>query len=351
MTRKKIYRRCLLIVFIFGLMLCGWYLTKMVIEQNPADMRVSAQEETWVYPCGIPVGLYLKTEGVMVIASGQVSCMDGTTVAPADGKIMEGDYITAVNGDEVNSKSQLLYYIQKYGNHALVLDITRNGENTQVKVNPVSAEDGSYRIGVWVRDDTQGIGTLTYIKKDGSFGALGHGISDVDTGKLLASNEGTLYQAFVWGIRKGEVGVPGGLCGVINYEDSNIIGQIDENMDKGIYGEADTAIIRQYELSPMVMAYKDEVEEGNAYIRCLLDGKIKDYEIEILKVNKSDSSNKGLVIEVTDEELLNLTGGIVQGMSGSPIIQNGKLIGAVTHVFVQDPAKGYGIFIEQMLEQ
>lgn len=351
MTKKKIYRRCLFVLLIFSLLFCGWYLTKVVREQNPANLRVSAQEETWVYPCGIPVGLYLKTEGVMVIASGEVSCMDGNTVSPSDGKVMEGDYITAVNGNEVNSKSQLLYYVQKYGNHALVLDITRNGEETQVKVNPVAAEDGSYRIGVWVRDDTQGIGTMTYIKKDGSFGALGHGISDIDTGKLLASNEGILYQAFVWGIRKGEAGTPGGLCGVINYEDSNIIGEINKNTDKGIYGDADTAIIRQYELSPMVVAYKNEVEEGSAYVRCLLDGKIKDYEIEILKVNKTENSNKGLVIEVKDEDLLNLTGGIVQGMSGSPIIQNGKLVGAVTHVFVQDSAKGYGILIEQMLER
>ena len=208
-----------------------------------------------------------------------------------------------------------------------------------------------YKIGIWVRDDSQGIGTLTFITKDGKFGALGHGISDVDTGKLLGSINGILYKADIWGIKKGKNGSPGGLLGSISYEKNKEYGTINSNTNHGIFGQANEMLINECTFEYMDIGLKQDVKKGKAIIRCTVDGTIKDYEIEIIKVDYSNSHrNKGMVIEITDEELLDKTGGIVQGMSGSPIVQNGKIIGAVTHVFINNSTKGYGIFIENMLK-
>ena len=184
----------------------------------------------------------------------------------------------------------------------------------EVRMNPVKTQDGMYKLGAWVRDDTQGIGTITYVEENGQFGALGHGISDMDTGKVVEIENGSLYETEILGIEKGAVGEPGVMAGVIYYG-------------------------------------RQDIQKGPAWIRSDVSGKLRDYEIEIQKVEYNPiQKNKSIVLRVTDEELLRITGGIVQGMSGSPIIQNDKLVGAVTHVFVNDPTRGYGIFIEDMLE-
>lgn len=211
-------------------------------------------------------------------------------------------------------------------------------------------------MGMWVRDDTQGIGTMTYLTGDGNYAALGHGISDIDTGELLDSEGGILYQANVWGIKKGEAGSPGALYGMISYEDSKILGSISENTSIGIYGSVNEQeeiikMIEKYHLEPVEMAGHQEIETGKAYIRSFVSGEVCDYEVEIQKINENSSKNKGIVLKVTDERLLSLTNGIVQGMSGTPILQNGKLIGAVTHVFVNDSTMGYGIFADIMMEE
>lgn len=305
-----------------------------------------------VYPCGFPIGVYLETDGVMVIGTGTVKSVDGLTYEPSLSKIYPGDYILAINDIDINSKSQLLFLINKYGNNDVILTIKRNNNTIDIKISPVQVSETEYKLGIWVRDDSQGIGTMTFITNSGLFGALGHGISDVDTGELLNAAGGTLYGADIWGIKKGESGNPGGLYGVINYEDKNILGEINSNTNIGIYGSIDPSeLVNRFDLDPIKIATKDEIKTGKAYIRSCVSGEIKDYEIEIEKVNPDCKTNKGIVIHVTDEELLMLTGGIVQGMSGSPIIQDGKLIGAVTHVFVKDSTKGYGIFIETMLEK
>ena len=217
-------------------------------------------------------------------------------------------------------------------------------------MDPVITEDGTGKLGIWVRSDTQGIGTMTYLDLNGRFGALGHGISDSDTGELVEISDGNLYDTRIVGIEKGSTGNPGVMSGVIYYGPGTMMGEITANTDQGIFGQVNQRLKSQITSEPIEIGFHQEVKKGKAYIRSGVSGEIKDYEIEIMKGDESNiQDNKSLVLQVTDPELLSLTGGIVQGMSGSPIIQNGKLIGAVTHVFVQDSAKGYGIFIEKML--
>ena len=227
--------------------------------------------------------------------------------------------------------------------------VNRKGEEIPLSLEPVLTQEENYKLGIWVRDNTQGIGTMTYVDEKGRFGALGHGISDTDTGELLDVSGGELYQAQIVSIIRGAQGVPGELSGYIEYEDEKKIGTIEKNTDIGIFGQifSDTQISGE----KVKIGYKQEVKKGKAQILMQLEGKVEYYDIEITDIYSSQQdTNKSFQIQVTDPELLAKTGGIVQGMSGSPILQDGKLIGAVTHVFVQDSSKGYGIFIENMLE-
>ena len=229
--------------------------------------------------------------------------------------------------------------------------IRRNGEKIKIAMRPVLSSDGTYKIGTWVREDTQGIGTLTYVTKTGEFGTLGHGITDVDTGTLLNLHGGELFQTQIVDIMKGEKGNPGELQGYINMIAKNTIGKIEKNTEQGVFGEMKQERVSAYSGKAYEVGRKQEIEAGKAYLYANLEGRARMYEIEIedIKINARD--NKSMEIRVTDKKLLKLTGGIVQGMSGSPIIQNDKIVGAVTHVFVDDPTRGYGIFIEEMLVQ
>ena len=260
-----------------------------------------------------------------------------------------------MDGIAIMSKDDLISCVKNCNGNAITLTVNRNGESLEESLYPVEVENGEYKLGIWVRDDAQGIGTMTYVKADGSFGALGHGVSDVDTGKLLEASSGKLYPAKILSIVKGESGSPGGLSGVIEYQESHMLGTIQTNCEQGIYGTASDELYGLCEEyccdAYMDIAFKQEVELGAAQVRCEIDGVIQDYQIQITKLDNSPGNvNKGMEIRVVDEALLQETNGIVQGMSGSPILQNGKLIGAVTHVFVNDSTKGYGIFIENMLE-
>ena len=192
---------------------------------------------------------------------------------------------------------------------------------------------------------------MTYLDLNGNFGALGHGISDSDTGEVVEISQGNLYDTEIIGIEKGTIGNPGVMSGVIYYGPGSLLGEVRVNTKSGIFGTVNDRFVKNVTQEPVEIGYRQDVTKGLAYLRSGVSGEIKDYEIEILKVDySSNHTNKSLVIQVTDPELLELTGGIVQGMSGSPIIQNGKLIGTVTHVFVQDSTRVYGIFIENMLE-
>ena len=242
--------------------------------------------------------------------------------------------------------------IQKSQGSDIRITLRRNGEIITTRITPIKSVSGKYQIGTWIRDDTQGIGTLTFISTNGHFGALGHGITDIDTGRLMEIGKGTIYDAQIISIVKGKEGEPGEIIGMIRQNEKNKIGSITDNTSQGIFGDMNHKYKIKDEYKPLKIGFKQEVKTGKAYIRCMVDGAIADYKIDIQKIDISNSNHsKGLVIKITDERLLNITGGIVQGMSGSPIIQNDKIIGAVTHVFIQDSTKGYGTFIENMVNK
>ena len=325
------------------LKLFGWLQLK--------DIQVDVVETWYAIPCGLPVGIYLESDGVMVIGTGRILGKDGQEHEPAAGILKSGDYIEAMNGTPLETKEQLVEQLNQWGGEPVVLDIRRGESRMEVEIDPVEADDGTSKLGVWVRDDTQGIGTMTYVDMNGKFGALGHGISDSDTGQVVVITDGALYETAIMGIEKGTFGKPGVMSGVIYYGPGSSLGTIEDNTEEGIFGTVNQKFQKQITGEALPVGYRQDVKKGKAYIRSSVSGQLKDYEIEIQKVDyNTDHKNKGMVIQVTDPELLALTGGIVQGMSGSPIIQDGKLIGAVTHVLVQDSSRGYGIFIESMLE-
>lgn len=314
------------------------------------EIKITPAESTSVYVSGSTVGIYMETKGVLIIDTGEIISREGTSLEPAKNIVKPGDYIVAFNQQSIKNKQELLKDLSFLDGEPVTLDVIRDGKQIPLSLTPVKDAAGAYKLGIWVRDNTQGIGTLTYVDGNGNYGALGHGISDVDTGELLHINKGALYQAEILGIQKGETGSPGELSGLIRYEPGRIIGNIEKNSKNGIYGNL-SAGIKNTGLKKLPVAYKQELEIGPASILCCVDGQAKEYQAEITRIDMNhEDTNKSFVIHVTDERLLELTGGIVQGMSGSPVIQNGKVIGAVTHVFVQDATSGYGIFIENMLE-
>lgn len=325
-----------------GLKLFGWLQLK--------DIEVNVVDTKYAIPCGTPVGIYLKSDGIMVIGTGDVTRKDGLIVEPAFGILKTGDYIEAFNGTPLTDKEALISELKKNGINEAILTVRRGIDDIQVKMNPVEGENGNPMLGVWVRDDTQGIGTMTYLDLNGNFGALGHGISDSDTGGVVQIEKGALYETSILGIEKGSFGKPGVMSGVIYYGPGSVLGTIDKNTDEGIFGTVNDRFKQTIKSDPIPIGYRQDVKKGPAYIRSDVSGEIRDYEIEIQKVDYATThKNKGMVIRVTDPDLLAITGGIVQGMSGSPIIQDGKLIGAVTHVFIQDSTRGYGIFVENMM--
>lgn len=314
------------------------------------EIKVTPTDGSSVFVSGNTVGIYMETEGVLIIDTGEITSKDGKTQEPAKNIVKPGDYIVTFNQQKVSNKKELIEDLDLLDGQDVTLEIVRDGETIPVSLTPVQDTSGEYKLGIWVRDNTQGIGTLTFVDSHGNYGALGHGISDVDTGDLLNISTGALYQAEILGIQKGSSGNPGELAGLIRYEPGRILGSITGNSKNGIYGKisgGDEAI----SLRKMEVAYKQELKTGPASVLCCVDGEVKEYEAEITRIDMNhEDTNKSFVIQVTDPELLELTGGIVQGMSGSPVIQNGKFAGAVTHVFVQDSTSGYGIFAETMLE-
>ena len=318
-----------------------------VIPMKQVNIRVIQRME--VAPSGEPIGIYVATNGLLVLDTAEIEGKDGLTYAPAGNILKSGDYILKWNGVPVPTIQQLNREIQKTGNHKSSVTVRRGREQIQLAVRPIRATDGSYKIGTWVREDTQGIGTLTYITKDGKFGTLGHGITDADTGTLLNLQGGELYRTKILGVTKGVSGEPGELQGYINMVAANEIGEIQKNTRMGVFGKLKKDFLDDDGMEYMNIGVRQEIREGKAEIYTSLGGTSGKFQVEIESVDMNSRDNKGMVIHITDQRLLKLTGGIVQGMSGSPIVQNGKLVGAVTHVFVDDPTRGYGVFIESML--
>ncbi len=351
--RKYWYRRILIMVLTFTVFVGGSYYM-IETEQGKLKKEVSAttSDKVMVIPGGMPIGIYLETDGVMVLGTDEVKGIDGMSYNPSKNLVHPGDYITEIDGHKVDSKAELIREIKKIKKEEVILKINRNKEFIHIKTKSVLCGVNEYKLGIWVRDNAQGLGTVTFLDTKSRFGALGHGIHDVDTNELLNIEGGRVYTTSIKDIQKGQSGMPGGMEGVIIYNNYNVLGKIQENTEAGIFGTIERIDTLFSDQTPVEVAAKEEIEEGPAVIRCAAEGKVKDYEVKITKVDlDSDAINKGIVLEVTDKELLKVTGGIVQGMSGSPILQNGKLVGAVTHVFVNNPMKGYGIFVETMLNK
>ncbi|MBQ8591321.1 MAG: SpoIVB peptidase [Lachnospiraceae bacterium] len=315
------------------------------------DVDIEVIHEQILTPAGIPIGIYVKTEGVLIIGIGEFEGKDGNTYMPAEHLLQTGDYILTLNGEEVKNKKSFRTKIAESNGNTVVLGIRRNEEEFEIKCQPRQSGDGEYKLGIWIRDNAQGVGTMTFVDEENNFGALGHGINDMDTSTLMQLEYGTLYHTDIVGIKKGVSGEPGELTGIIIYDDDNVMGSILDNTVEGIFGICDKTVEENLISEALPVGLKQEVKTGAAQIICSVDGKPAYYDIEIKEVYMDNNNvNRGIVLKITDEKLLALTGGIVQGMSGSPIIQNGRIVGAVTHVLVNDPTRGYGIFIENMLE-
>lgn len=313
-------------------------------------IKVHTVEKQEVLVSGSPVGIYMETKGVLVIDSGEITDREGIRRTPAEHIIQSGDYICEIDGKVLTGKRQLMQLVRENQGEPMELQVIRHQETIKLEMTPVETEDGSYKLGIWVRDNIQGIGTLTYVEPNGTFGALGHGISDADTGERLEISDGDLYRADILSICKGTAGTPGELRGVINYREENRIGTICGNSQYGIRGQMEPGKYSE-SMKKIPTGLKQEIQTGKAEIRCDIGDGIREYQCEILEIDSNArDTNKCFVLRITDDDLLSRTGGIVQGMSGSPVLQNGKLIGAITHVFVNDPTKGYGIFIENMME-
>ena len=314
------------------------------------EIQVDVIEDRQLIPCGMPIGISIRTNGVLVLGTGVITGRDGLNYEPALNILKTGDYILEANGRTIDDKSTLMDEVQKARGSQVDLTVKREDEVMHLNITPVTDSSGDYKIGAWIRDDTQGIGTLTYMDEEGCFGALGHGITDIDTGVLMDIKEGNIYKANILQIIKGKAGTPGEIVGVINKSQSSYYGDVNKNTRQGIFGQFTEQMKEKIEGQALPIGLKQGVKTGKAQIMCQLRDKVETYDIEIEKIEwNTSNASKGMVIHITDEKLLDKTNGIIQGMSGSPIIQDGKIIGAVTHVFVQDSTRGYGIFIENML--
>lgn len=310
----------------------------------------SVNDVHMVIPCGTPIGIYVKTQGVMVIDTSTITASDGKNCSPCAGLLEQGDYIVSINGIAVEDKNDLIALVEESGGESLQIGVVRDEADITVTVKPVQNDDNRYMLGLWVKDDISGIGTLTYVDENG-FGALGHSINDNDTGVAFNISDGAIYDANLVNVVKPSGKNPGRLEGMIDYSSEHIIGRVETNSSYGIQGyitKHGTESLTQAEWIPV--ARKDEAHLGDAYLLSAVSGKPEYYQIEITGIDISNAEGgKGLEIQVTDPDLLAITNGIVQGMSGTPIIQDGKLLGAVTHVFLKDATKGYGTFIESMM--
>ncbi len=318
------------------------------------DIQITVLEEVMLVPGGQSIGVMLHTKGALVVGSMNITSKTGEPVNPAKvAGLQAGDIIEKYNGEEIKDAAHLSELINQDEEGAARLSVRRGDQNLELTIYPVQdAEDGLWKLGVWVRDSTLGVGTLTfYDPASGKFAGLGHAITDVDTGKLLTVKDGEIVESDILEVVKGEEGEPGELRGSFGQNDE-VIGTISKNTEYGLYGNTQKQMQNGI-YGALPAAKRDEVKVGEATLLCTLDDSgVKEYSCKIVKVNSQDSpEQKSFVVQIDDERLLETTGGIVQGMSGSPVIQNGKIVGAVTHVFINDPTQGYGIYLDWMLSE
>ena len=328
----------------------GFFLSGLLCASSLLGLGQSAAaavlEADSLVPVGHTIGIKLFAEGVVVIGLAEVETGSGVLTPGADCGLRVGDVIEAANGQEVESSEQFAALLQCGG--LVKLDVSRDGKELTLAAEPVLGTDGTWRLGAWIRDSMAGIGTVTfYDPATGSFGALGHGITDTDTGLLMPLGDGSVMHASVKAVKRGSAGEPGELKG--NFDLAHDLGELYANTEQGVFGSMDSGVYTEGDAVPIARA--DEVHPGPAVILSNVSGEdVTAYSVEILRV-LDDTGTQNLLLQVTDPALIEQTGGIVQGMSGSPILQDGKLAGAVTHVMVNEPTKGYGILIENMLAQ
>ena len=318
------------------------------------SVDVSVLPRTTVIPVGNIAGVKLYTNGVLVVGMSEIEGEDSKTYKPYENTgIEEGDTIVKINDNLISSTYDLIEKVNMSKGEKVEIEYIHDEETKECSITPVKTSEEEYKLGLWVRDSAAGVGTVTFYEPSTqSFGALGHGITDIDTGDLLNIASGEFVTAQVLNIKKGENGNPGKIQGTV--EEQETIGDITKNTEFGIYGKIqDLSSLNIDTSKEMEVAMREEIELGKATILCSLDNQtVKEYEIEITKIYRDNNyNNKSMEIKVTDEELIEKTGGIIQGMSGSPIIQNGKFIGAVTHVLVNSSTEGYAIFGDLMLKQ
>ena len=299
-----------------------------------------------VVPLGRAVGIKLFSDGVLVVGLSAIETDQGSKSPGKDCGLKLGDVITHVDGDQVDTIQQVQTLVARHKDQPLTIQAMRGEKQMQLTAAPVANRQGTYQLGVWLRDSMAGIGTMTFWDPDtGVFAALGHGINDVDTAALLPLESGGIMAATVSGVERGRVGAPGELHG--DFDLTADLGSLYANTSQGVFGRTAQPLSDRAETVEVARA--DQVRTGPATILSNIRGdQVEEFQVEITHVSRSGDGTRNLMLEVTDPKLLSATGGIVQGMSGSPILQDGRLAGAVTHVLIDDPTRGYGIFAENM---
>ena len=344
---KKIKKLPVLIISIFAII----YLV-FSIGTKDESIPVNSIQDIKVIPSGGLIGIKMYVQGVLVVGYSDVVGKDGKIYKPAENSnIKPGDRIIRINDKTINNSQDILNNVIKSENERLKIQYVRNEEILEDYITPIlSNDDNLYHIGLWIKDGAVGIGTTSFYGINyNKYAALGHGITDVDTGDLVQANNGEIVEAEIISIEKGTATNPGQIKG--RFVENQIFGNVKVNTNTGIYGQYNTIKALEKYKNGILVANNKEIKTGQATILSTVDNEIKEYEVDIKKIYKiGTKDNKNMVVKIVDQELIDKTGGIVQGMSGSPIIQNGKLIGILTHVFVNDPTQGYAIFAQTMVE-
>lgn len=344
-AKPSFFSRLAVMLFAFALLL-----PPAALAAGKDGEAVAGDGVRYLAPIGRAVGIKLFSEGVLVIGLSDIKTEKGESAPAKACGLREGDIITHINGEEVNTIEEVQQLLQELGGQELQMGVLRNQTATEVTAQAAqSTTDGTYKLGAWIRDSMAGIGTMTFYDPETKlFGTLGHGINDIDTAILIPLESGAIMYASVSDVKRGQSGQPGELHGRFKVDQD--MGELYANTEGGVFGHlSDTSLAEGASVMPV--AEVSQVKTGKATILCNISGdEVCEYEVKITKVLADAPDTRDLTLEVTDQRLLDKTGGIVQGMSGSPILQDGKLVGAVTHVMVNDPTRGYGILATRMLD-
>lgn len=354
---RNFAKRVLFFIFFIAVLMTAVFFG-FDLKTNPykfaKDDQVIDTDGKYIIPGGQTIGVELKTEGVLVVGLADIVNEDNMSTSPAKiAGIQLGDKILEIDSQNISSTDEIIDYTENKGVKIYNFKIERAGKIYYITITPVQRyESDEIKFGFWAREDIAGIGTVTFIDQEtGVYGAIGHGISDSTTGNLIDIASGTISKANITSIKLGKKGEPGEIIGYI-LKDEDSLGTVSNNTNFGIYGKINKESMGFFSKDLIEVGKREEIKIGPAYIISCVNNEIKIYDIEITKIfyqNKPDE--KSFVIKITDDELLKMTNGIIQGMSGSPIIQNNKIVGAVTHVFMNDPTKGYGIYIEWIFDK